>query len=501
MLIGFALLVALPLFYYAITESSNNIRLNQAEDAVNTIAKAADSVYSLGPGTKKYVNVIIPGGVEQSFIDGNAIKLKVSIFGNVADIYARSKASLIGTAPLVRGSHRISVEALESGYVQIGLADDEEAPIVTWTYPRGTINFKGIVLKANTNEPAYCKYHLADTVYGSMSNDFSGSTLSHESDLGILTEGNHLYYVRCIDPYGHVMNESAIINFTIVPTIGENVTNETPEYDPPIVRLVAPENNSIDNDGSVLFQYNVSDASSISFCELIVNYSVRDLSSTIEKDTTQSFNHILNYGNYSWEVNCTDVHGNEGNSEERNIFINFTQDIDGPIVFLETPANGTVRNYWLIQFSYNVSDIRSGINHCNLNLNGNLDGGSLLNWSIIDSPVQEETSESITIPMFKGNYSWDIDCTDNSTNSNIGYSETRDLRINISAGEDAFIDSCAGWCGWNSLSRGVCENTESKCANNCGLPYNPTRDCYAGDEVSETYCLGGAEADKCCCIY
>jgi len=499
MIIGVALVIATPLFYYAISESTSNIKLNEAEDAVNTIAKAADSVYSLGPGTKKYVNIVIPGGVEQGSIDGNAIKLRVSLFGGVADIYARSKASLIGGVPLASGAHRISIEALDSGYVQIGLADDKEAPVVTWTYPRGTINFNGVILRANTNEPAYCKYDLGDKNYDSMLKEFSGSALSHESDLGILQNGNHIYYARCKDPYNNVMDESALINFTIVPA-GENVTNETLEYYPPIVMLVAPANNSVDNNGVVLFQYNVSDNSSIAFCELIVNYTLMLVNNTVQKDTTQSFSYVLNHGNYSWNVNCTDAHGNEGYSEERKLFINFTQDIDNPIVFLEAPADNTIRNYWLIKFSYNVSDASSGIDYCDLNLDGSLDGGGVANWSITDSPVQESTSESITMPLFKGNYTWNIDCTDNSFNHNIGYSGTRSLRINISAGESAFIDSCAGWCGWKGLSNGVCENTQSKCADNCGLSYDLSHDCYAGYNVSQTYCLGGSEADTCCCI-
>ena len=219
MVIGVALVIVLPLFYYAISESTNNIKLNQAEDAVNTIAKAADSVYSLGPGTKKYVDIVIPGGVEQSAIDGNAIKLKVSLFGSVADIYSKSKANLIGGVPLVSGPHRISIEALDSGYVQIGLADDNEAPIITWTYPRGTINFNGIVLRATTNEPAYCKYDLSDKSYDSMIKEFSGSALSHESDLDILSNGNYIYYARCKDPYNNIMDSSFVVMLFIAPFI------------------------------------------------------------------------------------------------------------------------------------------------------------------------------------------------------------------------------------------------------------------------------------------
>ncbi|MBS3125966.1 hypothetical protein J4453_00795, partial [Candidatus Woesearchaeota archaeon] len=122
-----------------------------------------------------------------------------------------------------------------------------------------------------------------------------------------------------------------------------------------------------------------------------------------------------------------------------------------------------------------------------------------VNWNVHDSPVTEGIAEDITMPMFKGNYTWNISCVDTSLLANEGASPTRSLRVNISAGEEAFIDSCAGWCGWQGLSDGVCENAISKCNSGCGLPYSQSDNCYAGSNVSQTYCLGGSEADTCCC--
>ena len=58
-------------------------------------------------------------------------------------------------------------------------------------------------------------------------------------------------------------------------------------------------------------------------------------------------------------------------------------------------------------------------------------------------------------------------------------------------GEEAFLDSCAGICGYNGFSDGACENTPSKCNNYCADCYYPS-----GNE----YCIGGPEADTCCCI-
>ena len=54
-IVGLVLVVTIPLFYYAIRESNTNIQINHANDAMSTFAKAADTVYSIGPGTQKYV--------------------------------------------------------------------------------------------------------------------------------------------------------------------------------------------------------------------------------------------------------------------------------------------------------------------------------------------------------------------------------------------------------------------------------------------------------------
>lgn len=117
-LIGFILIALIPIFYYALSESSNTTRLNEADDAVNSLAKSADSVYALGPGTKNYVWVSLPGGIESMSFDNKRVLIKLNIFGGLSDIYAESKAELIGSISITQGGHRVRVEALESGEVQ-----------------------------------------------------------------------------------------------------------------------------------------------------------------------------------------------------------------------------------------------------------------------------------------------------------------------------------------------------------------------------------------------
>ncbi len=141
MMIGVLLLVLTPLIYYAITTSSETIRENKANDAVKTIANVADTVYTLGPGSKRYVDVDLPGGITDVCIgDQNldvtyncgaggekTINLNITIYKGSSNIFAESKANLtVGSRgfPTQEGKFTIEVMMLEigdpnSGKVQI----------------------------------------------------------------------------------------------------------------------------------------------------------------------------------------------------------------------------------------------------------------------------------------------------------------------------------------------------------------------------------------------
>ena len=80
-LVGTLLVILIPLFYYAINQSTETIKLEQAEDTVYSLTKAADEIYSLGPGSKKYVWITIPGGVQSTQIVSTEIIMQISIFG------------------------------------------------------------------------------------------------------------------------------------------------------------------------------------------------------------------------------------------------------------------------------------------------------------------------------------------------------------------------------------------------------------------------------------
>ncbi|MBU1111467.1 MAG: hypothetical protein ABIG93_04060 [archaeon] len=489
-ILGVILLLLIPLFFYAISQTSDNIRTYQAEDAINSLGKAADEVYSLSPGTKKYVWISIPNGVEETQVTGTEVSLTITIFGNSSDFVFNTKALVVGEIPIEKGTYRIPVELLESGIVLIGTGNDTTAPVITWKSPEG-LTCNPITLRVNTDEPAICKFDTSDLNYSAMSTQMSGSAIGHNYELGVQSEASYTYFVRCSDAFDNVMITSETINYSIDFTYctegGEGGINET---NPPVVTLINPSSDYISNTSRIEFSYNVTDASPIFLCRLIVDDTITETVYEPVRETNNNITGDLDLGIYNWSINCTDSFGNEANSSTRVIKVNATLDTDLPTVLQSSPINGTIRNYNMVKFFYNVTDLTSEIYSCTLKVVGILDSGGSTSQEVTDYSVTEDTQESLSLSLNKGNHTWNISCLDNSIYRNEGFSETWWVRVNSTI-EESFINSCAGQCGWEGYDNGACENNPAKCDEYCENCYLPE-----GDQ----YCTGGPQSDTCCCI-
>lgn len=236
-LIGILLVILIPIFYYSLTTSSEKVKLSQAENTVLTLSKAVEEVYSLSPGTKKYVWLSIPGGVQEARITGSEITLVVGVAGKSSDYTAFTKAIVVGNIPTEKGVYRIPVELLESGVVQIGSSEDTKPPSITWISPAGA-GCNPVTLRATTDESAACKYDTQDTSYFAMSYTMSGNALGHNAELGAQPEGNYHYFVRCSDAFGNTMNSSSVIGYSINFTwcsqqASSNQSNQSNQSSPP----------------------------------------------------------------------------------------------------------------------------------------------------------------------------------------------------------------------------------------------------------------------------
>jgi hypothetical protein len=226
----------------------------------------------------------------------------------------------------------------------VAVAGGDKPPIVTLNYPPDS--FVGYT---NTT------YSLA---FNCTAEDKQGSNKGIESISLYLTNNLNISFSlnQTINYSGNNDEETALFNKTLA--IGNYTWNclakdEGDNYDwgdnnrsleiramalvndttPPIVNLISPANNSIDNDGYVTFNYNVTDnESSISYCELIINDSVVDTDYTITEGVTQSFAQSLGNGTYEWLVNCTNTFNLTGSSETRILTVNVAAAVPSDVV-------------------------------------------------------------------------------------------------------------------------------------------------------------------------
>jgi len=103
--------------------------------------------------------------------------------------------------------------------------------------------------------------------------------------------------------------------------------NTTINYGPadneePTINLSSPADRVGDEGNLTIFSYSVYDESKIDSCELIINGVVQNITDSIEKGITQEFTILkMSAGTYDWNINCTDINGNENSSEIRKITI------------------------------------------------------------------------------------------------------------------------------------------------------------------------------------
>lgn len=120
--IGVALAFVAIAFYFASSYSSDSVKIAQSEDAVGRLAAGADYVYSLGPNSKEYVTVYLPQDIQATDINGSRILFRLRTSSGITDVFANSKAELIGSLPSYRGKQKILIQYLPSGKVSIGEA-------------------------------------------------------------------------------------------------------------------------------------------------------------------------------------------------------------------------------------------------------------------------------------------------------------------------------------------------------------------------------------------
>lgn len=196
--------------------------------------------------------------------------------------------------------------------------------------------------------------------------------------------------------------------------------------DSPGVSLISPPNEATKSTGNISFNCSATDDFNLVNITLYSNTTgiwqaeeTQNLTGT-NGSVIFSINNISS-GNYKW--NCL-VYDNDSLSNWGGFNYTFSigNDTDNPSITLENPANNTLDSDGLILFTYNVTDTSSGIANCSLILNGNI---NKTYYTIYEERKQFFVLSDLT----NGNYTWSINCSDNSDYNNIGSSEERIIEV------------------------------------------------------------------------
>jgi hypothetical protein len=116
------------------------------------------------------------------------------------------------------GRHQLSVKCSnewELAYSSTLFSVDTSSPTVN-SLSYSVKEDYSVIISLTTSVPSICRYSVSDIPFVQMNNLFSGQyTLEHSADLGVFSDGNYRYYVRCANILNNSMNYSEDIDFSV----------------------------------------------------------------------------------------------------------------------------------------------------------------------------------------------------------------------------------------------------------------------------------------------
>ena len=220
-----------------------------------------------------------------------------------------------------------------------------------------------------------------------------------------------------------VKNISLQCNPNQNPQTTTNPTNERQQGDTtpqgptdtqgPIIELIYPDGEEFQlGDGQIYFDYNVSDSSGVMDCNLLIDGSSYAYSNEISENNHNYFNYYFSeeadLKEYQATISCKDTLGNINTQNTTFSII----DGEGPIIELIYPDGEEYNLGDEVEFAFVPTD-PNGISECRL----------IIDESIVYTSNPDSGGETyIYYSDFSEakEYTWQIECTDNS--ENLGYS-------------------------------------------------------------------------------
>lgn len=121
-IVAIILTLMVPLWSYITTvsdRSSQSLALSQAQSAANKIISACDLVYTQGEPTHLTIDVHIPTGVKEAYInDEKAIFFNLYYEGANVSVYSETIGVINGSVPNSEGIYKMNITAIGE-YVNI----------------------------------------------------------------------------------------------------------------------------------------------------------------------------------------------------------------------------------------------------------------------------------------------------------------------------------------------------------------------------------------------
>ncbi|MFH1055651.1 MAG: hypothetical protein V1744_06120 [Candidatus Altiarchaeota archaeon] len=112
-------LAAALIYFYPDWETKN--RFSTAEVTVSDIRQTTDNVYTSGPGRRETITIRVPSGVSGTQASDNRILMRLQLpGGGTSDALEVTKAPLKGYIPTQEGTHQLTIEYMNSGFVVLG---------------------------------------------------------------------------------------------------------------------------------------------------------------------------------------------------------------------------------------------------------------------------------------------------------------------------------------------------------------------------------------------
>ena len=118
--ITLGLVIIAALFFFSMNAASDGARSAQAKDTAERIARAADSAYALGPGSKSTVSVNMPQGVQFVDTSNKRVWIRVALSTGNSDVFAKTSGQIVGNIPTTAELQEITLTVLSNGNISVG---------------------------------------------------------------------------------------------------------------------------------------------------------------------------------------------------------------------------------------------------------------------------------------------------------------------------------------------------------------------------------------------